>query len=395
MSEVEGYSYQPNPYLDGPPDASPYWYWDTTTNSWRMTNPNAAPLTPQQRNVEYNRELDRQIAASKQRTPYESFMGTDARDVYAQQDMARNGLEWVTSTPAPYLGPTVTIQPRTGTILRGSQTIGTTEDPSVVGAAGGLPGTKEIIAAHRQAGGPSIADITDYTGGEYPFPREKQGHFYIEGGSSRTPDEDRLSAKAAAGMASPGELYHLATLRSKRFAFDENGTQRAASIYMPAAIAAVTTAGLGAAGGGIYGALIAAGYNAFMQGAQTRWKDPWAIGLGAAGGFAGGYGGGAAANALGYPAGTAVNAAASGAGAGAGSATGRTIGSGNYNPADVAKAGAVGGATGAATGGASNVTGIPAPFIAPATNMAADTVLGSDDPNRRRRATRPRNPYSR
>ena len=156
------------------------------------------------------------------------------------------------------------------------------------------------------------------------------------------------------GQITPQTVKEYSALVNPRIRQNKmSSMQRFANDYygpaLMATVGAIGTGGVGAALGPGWGAAAGAGFGALSQGAQTRWKDPAAVGIGALGGAAGGYAGGAGGAALG------LGDIGSGALAGAGSSLGRDVSSsayrGDWNPSQILRNAGIGAVVGGGMGG--------------------------------------------
>lgn len=333
-----------------------------------------AALTPAQRSAEIGRRLQALPPAPYGRNRLPARPDEQGSSAFEDQE-AWHLLNYQTTVPTPYLGPTTGVNPFTGHYVKDRNSVG----PNIagVGRAGTIPGTQDIVDAHLAS---KPKDLLQIPGD--PFPKGSMGSFEL--GENKTEEEAQLEQLAASHAASPGQLQRLARLRASRFEFQPDGWKRTVARYYPAVITTAATAGAGAAaGGGLTGALVGAGLGGFSRGAQTGWEDPWGILAGAAGGAVGGWGAGQAASALG--AGPTVTGVASGAGGGFAGAASEDMVHGQFDPAHLAKSTIIGGAT----GGLGGATGVPGSIYGPAANVLANTVWPSEDEDRRRR----RNPF--
>jgi len=197
-----------------------------------------------------------------------------------------------------------------------------------------------------------------------------------------TPEEAQAAQRVIGGdeSAAPGLAQ---TLGPRWEARPLSGMQQFAQRYYIPAIEAAPAIAAGIAAPGASAPLLAGMFGAMAAGEQTRYRNPGALALGAAGGAAAGYGGSALSGALG--AGPVASGAITGASGAAGGELGREVAGGDVDPGAVARAGAIGGAGGAATGGA-RVVGAPPVVGSLAGNVArqaAGTVLPGDVQRRR------------
>jgi len=213
-----------------------------------------------------------------------------------------------------------------------------------VGAADPYERKMLQLAADRNLQFNKISDLAMQHGHPGQTPNFGRGYHYA---GTASPEEQQMEAALMSGQNV--DLNRLSQLRAARIQQNQlSGMQKIAQRYYFPALMAVGTAGIGSAGG-LLGAGLGAGWGAFASGAQSGWKNPAAIGLGAAGGLAGGWGGGQLAGAMG--AGPVVGGALANMGGAIGSNVGRTIGGIPWNTQnfirDVGLAGVAGAAGGA------------------------------------------------
>ncbi len=173
------------------------------------------------------------------------------------------------------------------------------------------------------------------------------GRGYVYEGQAG-PEELAMARRLDAGQ--PVDFNRWDALRRTRIAQRPIGTmQKFGQKYFGPAVMGLAT-GIASGGAGAVlspfaSAGLGAGIGALSQGMQTKWQNPAAIGLGAAGGFAGGMAGGAGGAAMG------LGPIASGALGGVGSSVGRDVGvglanGGKFDPAQIGRNAGIAGITG-------------------------------------------------
>jgi hypothetical protein len=239
-----------------------------------------------------------------------------------------------------------------------------------------------------------------------PFPKLSEvappGGLTLPGGGfkysgERTPEQAALEDQILAGNITPQTVMAYDEMMKPRIeaVSYKSDLDKAVDIIAPIGLAAAMTLmapyAAPVAWGTIGAAAFGAGAGALSSGIFSKWDDPLAIGLGAAGGALGGWGGQAAGNALGNAAGlgeTGVRAA-TGVGGGLGGATGSYLGQSaasgfnNFDPGQLATAAI----TGATAGGVAGYTDNP--FAGKATSAALGGVSDIFGNSTRRR----RSPY--
>jgi hypothetical protein len=219
----------------------------------------------------------------------------------------------------------------------------------------------------------------------------------FEYSGERTPEQAALEDQILAGNITPQTVMAYDEMMKPRIeaVSYKSDLDKAVDIIAPIGLAAAMTLmapyAAPVAWGTIGAAAFGAGAGALSSGIFSKWDDPLAIGLGAAGGALGGWGGQAAGNALGNAAGlgeTGVRAA-TGVGGGLGGATGSYLGQSaasgfnNFDPGQLATAAI----TGATAGGVAGYTDNP--FVGKATSAALGGVSDIFGNSTRRR----RSPY--
>lgn len=196
----------------------------------------------------------------------------------------------------------------------------------------------DYFGAHPEIGMPRFQDVRgDFT---------PSGRGYSYAGPASQRELDLVNS----GQINPNTVKEYAQLAGQRIRENKpSSMQRFASQYYGPGLMAIAGAAGGAGIGGLGGAAFGAGWGALSQGAQTKFKDPLAIGAGALGGALGGWGGGAAGGALG------LGNVGTGALAGAGGSLGRDLVSGavkgKFNPYATLRNAGIGAVTGGAMGG--------------------------------------------
>lgn len=232
---------------------------------------------------------------------------------------------------------------------------------------------------------------------------EVSGRGYNYGETS--PQDAALEQRFLAGDQRAGQI--LARSRQARIQVNEPSAmqQFAGKYYAPLVMAAggLALGGAGAVYGPAFGAGLGATWGAMGAGAMNKWRDPAAIGLGAAGGFAGGYAGSQLGSALGYSPGSFAGGFLQGAGGGLGSSTAQQAYTGDWDPMKIARStlvsGAAGGVGNYVTGAMTPPGGQPGIGAQAAGRLAsagAGSALGSLWPADNAVADRPRrrNPYA-